>query len=109
MRVLAATLLTLLLALSVPWPALAQEPITTTVTGVLEDQDPVTGNPVTRTITLTLTIPGRPFTATTLSSGSWYVLEQSATFGDVFAGSGSCVMVIVFLFWVTLRLARRKV
>lgn len=107
MRFALFALTALLTALLAARPALADQPIT--VTGVLDDQDPVTGQAVTRTITLTLLLPSKPYTGTALTSGAPFILEQSATYGDVAAGAGSCALVLVHLLWVTVRLARRKI
>lgn len=107
MRFALFALTALLIALLAARPALADQPIT--VTGVLDDQDPVTGQAVTRTITLTMLLPTNPYTGTVLTSGAPFVFEQSATYGDVVAGAGSCSLVLAFLLWVTLRLSRRKI
>jgi hypothetical protein len=96
----------------VPSMAQAQEPpITTTVTGQFSDQDPLTGQPVTRSITLTLEYPARyPYTYTELSccEGFVFILEQTATLGDVVSGIGPCLLLVAFLLWLMVRLAWRR-
>lgn len=93
-------------------PVRAQEPpITTTVTGQIADQDPLTGQPVTRSITLTLEYPARyPYTYTELSccEGFVFILEQTATLGDVASGIGPCLLLVAFLLWLMVRLAWRR-
>jgi hypothetical protein len=87
-------LFAVLVFLCFPVAAYAQGPIT--ITGIMTDQDPITGAPVTRTITMTAVISPTYFYTGTYVTGNPFVLERSITYGDVLVGAGP-LMIVLYL------------
>lgn len=94
-------------------PALAQQPITTTVTGLIDDQDPITGLKVTRAATFTLVYtPAVVYPHSTYvytSTGNSFVLERRATYGELLSGAGSLLLLQLAVLVLGLLVARRRV
>ena len=103
----------LALSLVLAETALAQQPITTTLHGVIEDQDPVSGLSVTRVATFTLVytpvVASPHYTIVFTSTGNDFVLERRATYGDVASGAALWILLVGILFWLTFRLFWRRV
>lgn len=91
-------------------PALAQQPIT--LTGQIEDQDPVTGLTVTRAATFTLiytptvAYPHSSYVYT--STGNSFVLERRATYGELLSGAGSLLLLQLAVLVLGMLVARRR-
>lgn len=87
--------LCLLLCLLWPVVASAQEPVT--LTGQIVDGG------VTRTVTLTVVltpsvVSSLPVYTSTLSTGNKFELERSVSYGQILAGAGGLMAVIVLFF-----------
>lgn len=97
-------LVAFLLFLAAPLAAQAQEP--GTITGIIQDQDPLTGAPVTRSVTLTLVMNTK---AITLDTGNTLLIDRTLSVGDVVSGAPSLIVAGILLFIYVKGLARGRI
>ncbi len=81
--------------------------ITATPLPVGQQTGPITGT-ITGSLVITQTLPSNAFT-TTLSTGNEFVFIRGASYGEIIAGAGGTISVMVLVFYVVFRVSKRSI